>query len=511
MNPLTEMRRSTAMSRPSVRTRQHIWRSGVQIAFALVALGGCGEELGDGRDGSTELDASVVDDDATVPVGDGGPAADLGGEVDATVPSPVCGDGVIDGDEECDDGNTSPEDECSADCRRTYACPALPIDCDGATASTSEHHLAVLEPCSFALLAPDPAAVAERRALIDALVDRSAGRRSIADVLGDLNRQGRAGIGDDNAYRLRNHELRGFRWNTGDENVAYWYPQGITSSSDGFESGVVEGRRALMVSWYHKTDARPTKGVRLSLADISDLGDVDYRHLLLVEPTGTPESPDFAPVESGSGNALHAGGIVWWGEQLYVADTGGGIRVFDLAHIMRVPDVDDTDRIGLAGGRFDAHGYRYAIPELMRYRRAGCSVRFSFLALDRSSTPPALVSGEYRTPEIDGRIVVWDLDPATGLPDVRSGEVRASAAYVGGQSRMQGAVRYEGNFYISSSSQYERWGRLYRTRPGFGESSITAWVYGAEDLTIDRASDTIWTPAEHPGDRDTVGIPIRRP
>ncbi len=501
-------------SRPKGRSHRAIWRSCVQLSAALL-LGGCASALGTDRDGSMAMDASRPTD-ASPPPTDASDSADLapvdlgaGSHDAATVPE--CGDGTIEGDEECDDGNTRDGDECSASCRRTYACPALPVDCGGATATTSEHHLATIDECSFALLAPDPAAVAERRALIDALVERSGGRRSIAAVLGDLNRQGRAGIGDDNAYRLRNHEFRGFRWNSGDEAVDYWYPQGITGTSDGYASGTVDGRNALLVSWYHRTDARPTKGVRVSLADITNLSDVDYRHLLLIQPTGTPTAPDFGPVESGSGNALHAGGIVWWGDLLYVADTGGGIRVFDLDHIMRVPNVDDADRIGIAGGRFDAHGYRYAVPELMRFRRAGCSLRFSFLALDRSSSPPALVSGEYVTPEVDGRIAVWDLDPATGLPDVRSGEVRASAAYVGGQSRMQGAVRYEGNIYISSSSQYERWGRLYRTRPGFGVSSITAWVYGAEDLTIDRASDTIWTAAEHPGDRDTVGIPIRRP
>lgn len=485
------------------------------MAATVVFLGGCSSELGEPRDGSATGDATMAGDamvavDAMAP-DDGFAALDLAMEPRDSGTPIECGDGVVEGDEECDDGNTTNGDECSSECRRTYACPALPVECDGATATTSEHHLAEVDGCSFALLAPDAADVAERRALIAALVERSAGRRSIGDVLGDLNRQGRAGIGDDNAYRLRNHEFRGFRWNTGDEAVSYWYPQGITSSSDAAAAGVVDGRNALMVSWYHRTEERPTKGVRISLADITNLADVDYRHLLLVQPTGTPAAPDFGPVESGSGNALHAGGIVWWGDLLYVADTGGGIRVFDLGNIMRVPNVDDADRVGIGSGRFDAHGYRYAVPELMRFRRAGCSLRFSFLALDRSSSPPALVSGEYATPDIDGRIAIWDLDPETGLPDVRSGEVRASAAYVGGQSRMQGAVRYEGNVYISSSSQYERWGRLYRTRPGFGESSITAWVYGAEDLTIDRASDTIWTPAEHPGDRDTVGIPIRRP
>ena len=504
------------------------WRAIAQILVAsLILSGGCsGELVGEDddtvreADGGARLDGEVVGRDGGaprdgfVPAVDGGEEADAGGEPpDAGTPAPVCGDGVIEGSEECDDGNTMAGDECSPSCRRSYACGPLPIACGGAQPATTEHHLVAAEPCSFGLVPTSASAIAQRRELIAALVARSGGRVSMSDVLGDLNRQGTSGISSDNAYRLRNHDFGGFRWNSGDEGVTYWYPQGITGTSDAEPGGRVGGRNAVLVSWYHKTDARPTKGVRVSLADITNLSDVDYRHLLLVQPTGTPTSPDFGPVETGSGNALHAGGIVWWGDLLYVADTTGGLRVFDLANVMRVPNTDDTNRIGISGGRFDAHGYRYAIPELMRFRRHGdsCTVRFSFVGLDRSSTPPALVTGEYRSDDIGGRIVVWDLDPATGLLDVRSGEVRASAAYVSGQTRMQGAIRYEGNIYISSSSQYERYGRLYRTRPGFGASSITAWVYGAEDLYIDRAADRIWTAAEHPGNRDTVGIPIRRP
>ena len=187
--------------------------------------------------------------------------------------------------------------------------------------------------------------------------------------------------------------------------------------------------------------------------------------------------------------------------------------MFDLSNVMAATHFDN-DRIGVSGARFDARGYGYAVPELMRYTRAAgsCAVRFSFVALDRSSSPPALVTGEYQSDNVNGRVVVWDLDASTGLLEVREGIARSTAAYVGGQTRMQGAIRYEGNIYISSSSQITGGlGRLYRTRPGLDESRITAWVYGAEDLYIDRERDIIWTAAEHPGDRDVVGIPIRVP
>lgn len=336
---------------------------------------------------------------------------------------------------------------------------------------------------------------------------------NLSEVLGDLNRSATAGITANNADRLKNHPWVGFRWNSGDDAVDYWYPQGITGSSDARAGGTVEGRKALLVSWYHNSDDRPTKGVRVSLADITNLSSVSYRHLLLVEPTGSVAAPNFKAVATGSGGALHAGGIVWYGDNLYVADTTGGLRVFDTSRVMLVPNTDDSDRIGVSSGRFDALSYRYAIPEITRYQltSSSCPVRFSFVGLDRSSSPPALFTGEYHASDVGRRLVAWDLDPTTHGLDVRQGEVRGSAAFVSGQSRMQGALRYEGNIYMSCSSQYQSFGRLYRTRPGLQTSSITAWVYGAEDLYLDRTGEIVWTAAEHPNNRDVVGIPLLTP
>lgn len=422
-----------------------------------------------------------------------------------------CGNGDIEAGEECDDGNLETGDTCSPDCERSWACPSFDDSCEGASPTTPEHRIRNADACSFALTPWAAARIDERRQLINTLGTLARGTGDLLSVTDSLNRDGRSGISTRNADRLRNHEWEGFRWNTGDEEVSYWYPQGITGSSDAFAASTP--RKYVLVSWYNNSDERPSRGVRLSLADVTDLNNVSYRHLLLVEPQGSVVAPNFGPVTTGSGGALHAGGIVWWEDYLYVADTTGGLRVFDLSHVMRTTH-SDTSRIGISGERFDARGYGFAVPELMRYTRAGgsCSVRFSFVALDRSSDPPALVTGEYQSDNVNGRIVVWDLDPSTGLLELREGIARSTAAYVGGQTRMQGATRYNGNIYISSSSQIEGGlGRLYRTRPGLDESRISAWVYGAEDLYVDRDRDVIWTAAEHPGYRDVVGIPIRVP
>ena len=75
---------------------------------------------------------------------------------------------------------------------------------------------------------------------------------------------------------------------------------------------------------------------------------------------------------------------------------------------------------------------------------------------------------------------------------------------------MQGALALGEAIYISSSSQYNSFGRIYRTRVG-QKSNITAWVRGAEDLYYERSTNRIWTAAEYPGARDVVSIPRQDP
>lgn len=450
------------------------------------------------------------------------PDADMPRALDMSTPTEqardmftsACGDGVLQDSEECDDSNARPGDECSPTCTRTYACEPLPMECASTQIDVREHRIERVPSCGFALEPWPESRRQSRREVLDALGAR-ADMLHIEDVLSDLNRQGEEGITAQSAARLENHDWSGFRWASGDMNTADWYPQGMTGSSDAHESGKIAGRDVVLVSWYDKTGAAPTKGARLSLADITDLSDVRYRHLLLVEPTGDASNPSFGPVESLHGGALHAGGIVWYGDYLYVADTHGGLRVFDLTSVIRASDFN-KDVIGVDGAKVHAHGYKYAVPELFRYtlHDGSCGARFSFASLDRSASPHTLVTGEYRSDDHNGRIIVWELDEQTGLLDTRAGEVRAIDAFVSGQTRMQGAAMLDGNVYISSSSQTStppKFGRLYRTRPGLPESSISAWVDGAEDLYVDVHARRVWTAAEHPEKRDVVGIPILVP
>jgi hypothetical protein len=122
-----------------------------------------------------------------------------------------------------------------------------------------------------------------------------------------------------------------FDWKSDDYKATRWYPQGISGSGDAWSDGYEGGKRALTVSWHHEPrSGEIEKGARVSFVDISSLTNVRYRHVLLVEPYRKNGKANFRIANT------HAGGIVWYKTFLFVADTYGGIRVFDTARMMRV-------------------------------------------------------------------------------------------------------------------------------------------------------------------------------
>ena len=449
-----------------------------------------------------QLDDAMIIDAGVPDLGSPDTGIEDSGHLDAGVPDAPADSGPPDA---------------AVDAGLAFGCGAYPRTCrdrDQWSPGLDEHFMTTTTGCSFGLVPPTDADWQQGRARALNLATRMGGAVRLSTLLRDLNRQGRSSITNRNATRLRNHQWQGWIWNEGDNEVSYWYPQGMTGSSDATESATHDGRRLQLISWYHKTDARPTKGVRVSLADRTDPQDVDYRHLLLVVPYGDGNAVNYRPLHKSltDTDALHAGGMVWYGNYLYVADTRHGFRVFDMSLIARTSNTNDTGSFGRDGNVTHAFGYRYIVPQIARYDapEQACNLSYSFVSLDRSSTPHALLAGEYKSRSIQGRLVHYLLDEQTHRLQVREGVIRGQDAKMGAQTKMQGALRWQNNYYISSSSQWNTYGRLYRTRPG-RESSISAWVYGAEDLYYDRRSGVVWTPAEFPNFRDVVGIPLREP
>jgi hypothetical protein len=347
---------------------------------------------------------------------------------------------------------------------------------------------------------------AARGAVLDDL-DLVLDRVGLDGVLADLNRTA-VPIAPGALPGSAPGVTRAFAWQSGDMSVAYWIPQGITGSGDGVAGGRLDGRQVLLVSWYYDQESDPgstvQKGARIAVVDATDLTDVSYRLVLLVDPRAIDGRPDFGPV------AIHAGGLAWVGRYLYVVHTGVGFRVFDLDRILRVSAAPGSgDAIGYdpATGDYHAHGYAYVLPQVETIAHASaCAPRFSFVSLDRTSDTPSLVSGEYDATSIRGRLYRWPLDLATGrLGEVEGGRVIADRAWISGHSHLQGALARDGRVWLSSSKPAGAAGVLYRAAEGAASQSY-GWSDTPEDLSLDPVDGVLWSLSEGLGARYVFAV-----
>jgi hypothetical protein len=381
------------------------------------------------------------------------------------------------------------------------ACEGASPVCDDTPPAASGLGLAPLDRCGFAL---DRAASFDQLpALVDAL-EAKATPVGLDVVLADLNRSPipvapSAVPGDPPGVDFA------FRWDDEENDKPTWVPQGITSSSDARADGRVLGRELIVVSSYFDEDEAPgadPKGVRLAFVDVTDPAAPRYRFALLVEPLA---GGDLAPIR------IHAGGIAWVGDILYVADTSKGLRVFDTRRFLQVDTSEDV--IGCDATTCRAGLYKYALPQIGAYARSSpCAEapRFSFVALDRSASPPLLVSGEYCaetacSAALAGRVFRWPVDAGTGLLAGGARTWSADAHFMG-ERQVQGGVSSDGVFYLSSSEPPSAGGALYRVteagRDAFG------WIDTPEDVVVDVGAGRILSLSEGLGDRHVMAADL---
>jgi hypothetical protein len=229
------------------------------------------------------------------------------------------------------------------------------------------------------------------------------------------------------------------------------------------------------------------------------LNTVAYRLALLVKPVMDGATPSFEPVP------IHAGGIVWYGDYLYVADTSRGLRVFDMSRILEVGTGNGEwfGKVSEAEG-YHAYNYRYVIPQVTRYRvcASSCCTRFSFVSLDRTTSPHSLLTGEYSASNTTGRLTRWPLDEATGKLKLTGGRVQASESVFTAVGNMQGGASVAGQYFVSSSGSYLglHTGKLDQS------SAKRGWPHGPEDLYYSQATDDLWSATEHPGTRFVFAV-----
>jgi hypothetical protein len=306
-----------------------------------------------------------------------------------------------------------------------------------------------------------------------------------------------------------------------------WIPQGVSTAADADDP---PARDALLVSWYDSA-VEPRKGVRISFLDPSTS---KYRHVLLAYPYIAANGRPTYEIVGRPHGGIHGGGILWYGNYLYVADTVRGIRAFDLRYIFDLqesPKGDTSDKSGIGWGGAGAYrgfGYRYVMPQVDAWVNAAgpdagpgehCpgagAPKFSYMAVDRSEDPDRLITGEFCDDTGDvGRVARWPLDAATGRPAVAAdGLVHASEAYRLAGNQIQGAVSFGGAWYLSRSNRRARAGELIVARPdaaptgSLRASETRPAGIGPEDLSYWPAQDRLWTVTEFAGRRMLYGVP----
>jgi hypothetical protein len=322
------------------------------------------------------------------------------------------------------------------------------------------------------------------RLLVEQLAGSLGGRVGIDAVLADLDRQ--AVVGDVPSTVAS----YGFRWDDDDVADAQWWPQGITTSADASDTDDIRGRKVVVVAWYAKRLKGFTQGVRLSFVDITEESAPRYRHVLLVQPRRhwLTRKVSMRPV------AVHAGGIVWYGPSMLVADTRGGIRTFEVDDICRVAGQD--------GWR----GYRYVLPQRTSYRavndRGFLPFKFSFVSLDRTSGEHQLIAGEYGRQGTRPRLVRFSFDVEDASLKLDGGVCRPLEIVEDQLAHMQGATIVEDTYYISTSRGSQTPGSLWVRRRGeVAREARGVLAIGPEDLTFWPQRDQLWNCSEYPGKR----------
>ncbi|MEU0008029.1 hypothetical protein ABZ079_28135 [Streptomyces sp. NPDC006314] len=307
----------------------------------------------------------------------------------------------------------------------------------------------------------------------------------------------------------------GFAWDGGDQAVDYWIPQGVTTSADAYGNGLYPAggtNRVVLVSWYFETDPDGDgtdeysldKGLRLTLVDYTTSTKPTYRHVLLVEPVMSDTGEySFNPIRK------HAGGILWYGNLLYVVDTYKGLRVFDLNTLFKVATAE-VDVCGLhTDGSYYGYGYQYVLPQSHAYDNAGTYLRYTTIGLDRTSTPDSLVVSEYSksgaVDYTDGtfngtapgtttpKVVRWNLD----YTNRQLASLTASEAVTVAQEKIQGVVSHNSKYYLSTSAGPSTKGSLRTVNSGASTATtVCDLAIGCEDLSFHSSGASGWAYSE---------------
>jgi hypothetical protein len=300
----------------------------------------------------------------------------------------------------------------------------------------------------------------------------------------------------------------GFRFDDADNSDCKSYPQGITTSRDAVgtaNSGNYDGHQLVLVSWYTKDAcAGSQERSRITLVDWDATYPNKYRKILLVEPTGTATTPNFTDIP------VHAGGVSWYGDYLYVADTGRGMRVFDLRKILKTNTGGTADQIGRqSNGVYYAHNYAYVLPQIgtvTANTTSGTKLSWSTISLDRVSKSMVMTeytcqSGCTSYPNRAPRAIRF---PFAAGATTFAASTTASQALQLPWYNLNGVASHNGRWWFCSSGQKQ----LYYWTPS-ASSTTYSWVSACESISYwedTTTADLLWTLQEGVGNRNVFAV-----
>jgi len=282
--------------------------------------------------------------------------------------------------------------------------------------------------------------------------------------------------------RHRHRDTVDLRWVTARSWTARWYPQGI-------DSGVWNGRRTLAVSWFRQDRSGNHLASRVALIDRERSRHLDI--VLAIEE----EDGMLMPAR------IHAGGLAWFADRLFVAATGQGVWEFDLSDLRRVRG-PLARRLQGASGR----GLPAVALVAVRSRVHAVALRCSFIGrvFDDAGLPlRRVLIGEYRTDD-RGRVVEFAIPEDDG-----GGGFTKHDEFSPGIPRMQGAVRWGAQHFVSQSDMMAPGTLWSGPRDDLRRHDVTLPV-GPEDLALDPEARVLWSLGEHPWRRVVRGIPFAR-
>ncbi|THU37093.1 hypothetical protein FAM09_19260 [Niastella caeni] len=306
-------------------------------------------------------------------------------------------------------------------------------------------------------------------------------------------------------------QVKGFKWNSGDEQTTEWRPQGIT----GF---TWSGRNFLLVTWFGcgpndiEGVANQHKGVRVSLVDITSMSNITYRHILLVQNKANMSNSElyratnsYVQLGSYAPVTIHAGGVACYAGKIYVADTRLGIRVFDLSKFISASTGDTDERIGKeTDGSLKAFNYAYILPQSGYYKITNASP-FSCIELGSGATSSdkMLWTGQY----VEAG--------STTVPKVYGFHLNASGQIVTSPQPevitpidndntnvhgIQGVYRAGTKTFMTTTGNTSYEGstaRLTRYNDGAAAGVRYRWPHGTEDLYLEPATGYLWNLTEY--------------